>query len=58
MEPQEKAAFLLDVVEKKISDQGWEGLKRFLRAMIRQRELRSLAEEIIQEHHLTQGYVT
>ena len=54
-EPTEKAQFLLDAVEKKIFEDGYEALKSLLCAMIRHRELRSLAEEIIQTEHLTQG---
>ena len=51
-----KAEILMDAVERKISEDGWEALRRLLCAMIRHRELRSLAEEIIQEERLTQGY--
>ena len=54
-EPVEKAEFLLDAVERKIAEGGWEILRTFLRAMIRHRELQSLAEEIIEAEHLTQG---
>ena len=55
-EPKGKAQFLLDVVEARIIEDGPEALKRWLRVMIRQRELRSLAEEIIQAEHLTKGW--
>ena len=51
----EKAEFLLDAVERKIVEGGWETLRTFLCAMIRHRELQSLAEEIIQTEQLTQG---
>ena len=54
-EPVEKAEFLLDAVERKIVEGGWEALRTFLCAMIRHRELQSLAEEIIQTEQLTQG---
>ena len=54
-EPTEKAQLLLDAVEKKIFEDGNEALRRLLCAMIRHRELRSLAEEIIETEHLTQG---
>ena len=54
-EPTEKAQFLLDAVERKIFEDGYEALRRLLRAMIRHRELRSLAEEIIQKEHMTKG---
>ena len=54
-EPKEKAEILLDAVERKIFEDGYEALRRLLHAMIRHRELRSLAEEIIQTEHLTQG---
>ena len=51
----EKAQFLLDAVERKIFEDGYEALRRLLCAMIRHRELRSLAEEIIKTEHLTHG---
>ena len=54
-EPMEKAEFLLDAVERKIVEGGWETLRTFLCAMIRHRELRSLAEEIIHTEQLKQG---
>ena len=54
-EPKEKAEILLDAAERKIFEDGYEALRRLLRAMIRHRELRLLAEEIIQTEHLTQG---
>ena len=55
-EPTEKAQFLLDAVERRIFEDGYEGLRKLLCAMIRHRELRSLAEEIIQTEQLTQGW--
>ena len=55
-EPTEKAHFLLDAVERKISEDGYEALRRLLCAMIRHKELRSLAEEIIRSEHLTKGW--
>ena len=54
-EPTEKAQFLLDAVERKIFEGGYEALRRLLCAMIRHREVRSLAEEVIDSEHLTQG---
>ena len=45
----------LDVVEKKILKDGWEDLRRLLCTMNWDRELPSLAEEIIQMEHLTQS---
>ena len=54
-EPKEKAEILMDAVERKIFEDGYEALRRLLCAMIRHRELRSLAEEIIQAGHLRQG---
>ena len=54
-EPTGKAQFLLDVVEGKIIEDGHEALRRWLCVMIRHKELRSLAEEIIQTEHLTKG---
>ena len=55
-EPTEKAQFLLNAVERNIFEDGYEALRRLLCAMIRHRELRSLAEEIIQTEHLTKGW--
>ena len=55
MELKEKAQFLLDAVERKIFEDGYEALRQLLCAMIRHRELGSLAEEIIQAEHLRQG---
>ena len=57
-EPTEKAQFLLDAVEKRIFEDGHEALRRLLCAMVRHRELRSLAEEIIQTEHLTKGWTS
>ena len=57
-EPTGKAQFLLDAVEGKIFEEGQEALRRLLCAMIRHRELRSVAEEIIQTEHLTQGWTS
>ena len=54
-EPTEKAQFLLDAVERKIFEDGYAALRRLLCAMIRHRELRSLAEDIIQSDELTNG---
>ena len=54
-ETTEKAQFLLDAVERKIFEDGHQALRRLLCAMIRHRELQSLAEEIIQTEHLTKG---
>ena len=53
-----KAQFLLGVVEGKIIEDGQEALRRWLRVMIRHRELRSLAEEIIQTENLTKGWIS
>ena len=58
METTGKVHFLLDAVEKRIFEDGYEALRRLLCAMIRHRELRSLAEEIIQSEHLTQGWMS
>ena len=55
-EPMEKADVLLDAVERKILEDEYEAFRKLLCAMIRHRELRSLAEEIIQTEQLTQGY--
>ena len=57
-EPTEKAHFLLDAVESKIFEEGYEALRRFLCAMIRHRELQSLTEEIIQSEKLTKGWTS
>ena len=57
-QPTEKAQFLLDAVERTIFEDGSEALRKLLRAMIRHRELQSLAEEIIQTEHLTQGWTS
>ena len=57
-EPTEKAQFLLDAVEREIFEDGYEALRRLLCVMIRHRELRSLAEEIVQSEHLTQGWTS
>ena len=57
-QPTEKAQFLLDAVERKIFEDGQEALRRLLCAMIRHRELRPLAEEIIQSEHLTKGWTS
>ena len=54
-EPKEKAQILMDAVENKLLEGGYEASRRLLCAMIRHRELQSLAEEIIQVEHLTQG---
>ena len=54
-EPTEKAQFLLDAVERKIFEDGYEVFRKLLCAMIRHRELQLLAEEIIQSEHLTKG---
>ena len=54
-ESKAKTEILMDAVERKIFEDGYEALRRLLCAMIRHRELRSLAEEIIQAEHLTQG---
>ena len=45
----------MDAVERKLFEDGYEALRRLLCAMIRHRELQSVAEEIIQAEHLTQG---
>ena len=55
-EPTEKAYLLMDAVERKIFEDGYEALRRLMCAMIRHRELRSLAEDLIQTGQLTQGY--
>ena len=57
-EPTEKAQLLLDAVERKIFEDGYGALRRLLCAMIRHRELRSLADEIIQSEQLTKGYTS
>ena len=57
-EPTEKVQFLLDAVERKIFEDGLQALRKLLCVMIRHRELRSLAEEIIQSEHLTQGWTS
>ena len=48
----------MDAVERKLFEVGYEALRRLLCAMIRHREVRSLAEEIIQTEHLTQGWTS
>ena len=55
-EPTEKAQFLLDVVKRKIIEDGYEVLRRLLCVMIHHKELRSLAEEIIETEQLTKGW--
>ena len=54
-EPKEKAQILMDAVERKLFEDGYKALRRLLCAMIRHRELQSLAEEIISAEHLTHG---
>ena len=54
-EPKEKAQILMDAVERKLFEDGYEALRKLLCAMIRHRELQLLAEEILQAEHLTQG---
>ena len=55
-DPTEKAQFLLDAVERKIFENEHEALRKLLCAMIRHRELQSMAEEIIQSEYLTKGW--
>ena len=54
-EPKEKAQILMDAVERKLFEDGYEALRKLLCAMIRHKELQSLAEEIIQAECLSQG---
>ena len=48
----------MDAVERKLFENGYEALRRLLCAMIRHRELQSLADEVIQAELLTQGYLS
>ena len=57
-EPTEKAQYLLGAVERRVFEDGHEALRRLLRAMIRHKEVQSLAEEIIQTEGLTQGWTS
>ena len=51
-----KAHLLLDAVERKIaSEKGREVLREFLRALMRDRHLRFLAEELALEANIVQG---